>query len=112
MTKLDGNIGQSTKAHFLTQVKSEPLEDEMQGSKFPVDTKSGTKNYQFGPFAPVSAPPVPGSEDNKAKSIHDLGSLATTYRPQYHNQGIYSASHEAHTNSTMIDATFGTLPLH
>lgn len=90
MPKLDGNIGQSTKAQFLKQVKSEPLEDEVHGSKYPVDTKSGTKNYQFGPFAPVSVAPVPGSEDNKARSINDLGSLATTYRPQYHNQGIFS----------------------
>lgn len=87
--KLDGNIGQSTKAQFLTQVKSEPLEDEVHGYRFLVDTKIGTKNYEYGPFAPpVSVPPATVSEDNKAKSIHDLGSLAAAYRPLYHNQAL------------------------
>lgn len=93
ITKLDGDLGQASKAQFQPQIKCEPMEDEVPRSKFQVDAKTGVKSYQFGPFAPVNVSTLGVSEDNKAKSSHNWESLATTYRPQYHNQGT-----ELHTS--------------
>ncbi|KAJ9163697.1 hypothetical protein P3X46_023337 [Hevea brasiliensis] len=44
-------------------------------------------SYQFGPFAPVTVAKVGGS-DNKLTQTHDWESLASTYRPHYHNQAL------------------------
>lgn len=45
-----------------------------------------SKSYQFGPFAPATVAKA-GGDDNKSTQSHDWESLASTYRPQYHNQG-------------------------
>ena len=50
------------------------------------DTKQSSRNYQFGPFAPVCVPKTSGT-DNDVKRVHDWDSLGTVYRPQYQNQG-------------------------
>ncbi|GMI95434.1 E2F-LIKE 3, DP-E2F-like 1 [Hibiscus trionum] len=51
------------------------------------DLKQGSKNYQFGPFAPINLTKISNSE-NGAKPVHDWESLASTYCPQYHNQAL------------------------
>ncbi|OMO73560.1 hypothetical protein COLO4_27010 [Corchorus olitorius] len=51
------------------------------------DSKQGPKSYQFGPFAPVNLANISNSENN-VKRVHDWESLASTYRPQYHNQAL------------------------
>ncbi|OMO85798.1 hypothetical protein COLO4_21435 [Corchorus olitorius] len=50
------------------------------------DSKQGPKSYHFGPFAPVNLANI-GNSANNVKRVHDWESLASTYRPQYHNQG-------------------------
>ncbi|XWS27092.1 hypothetical protein CRYUN_Cryun26dG0086700 [Craigia yunnanensis] len=50
------------------------------------DSKQSSKSYQFGPFAPVNLTKF-GNSENNVKRVHDWESLATTYCPQYHNQG-------------------------
>lgn len=52
------------------------------------DSKDSLKSYQFGPFAPVTVARVGNTENNNPKRVHDWESLASTYRPQYQNQGI------------------------
>ncbi|XP_039063843.1 E2F transcription factor-like E2FE [Hibiscus syriacus] len=50
------------------------------------DSKQGSKSYQFGPFAPINLTKS-GNPANGARLVHDWESLASAYRPQYHNQG-------------------------
>ncbi|XP_012846960.1 PREDICTED: E2F transcription factor-like E2FE isoform X2 [Erythranthe guttata] len=52
-------------------------------------TTMGAKSYLFGPFAPANVPQVGVSNDYKGKQVVDWESLASTYRPKYHNQGIF-----------------------
>ncbi|KAI4336083.1 hypothetical protein L6164_014657 [Bauhinia variegata] len=52
------------------------------------ESKQTTRSYQFGPFAPAYVPKASASEKNNAKQVHDWDSLATAYRPQYHNQAL------------------------
>lgn len=47
------------------------------------DSEQGSKSYQFGPFAPVTV----AKNENNQTQVHDWESLASTYRPKYHNQG-------------------------
>ncbi|KAK8583705.1 hypothetical protein V6N13_109096 [Hibiscus sabdariffa] len=49
--------------------------------------KQGPKSYQFGPFAPINLTKNSNTETG-AKPVHDWESLASTYRPQYHNQAL------------------------
>ncbi|PPR82064.1 hypothetical protein GOBAR_AA38650 [Gossypium barbadense] len=51
------------------------------------DSKQASKSYEFGPFAPVNLTNISNSE-NDAKPVYDWESLASTYRPQYHNQAL------------------------
>ncbi|OMO77564.1 hypothetical protein CCACVL1_14969 [Corchorus capsularis] len=51
------------------------------------DSQQGPKSYQFGPFAPVNLANI-GNSANNVKRIHDWERLASTYRPQYHNQAL------------------------
>lgn len=61
--------------------------DKMQKQKVE-DSQQCSRSYEFGPFAPVSLP-ADGSSQNKMRQVHDWESLASTYSPQYHNQGIF-----------------------
>ncbi|XP_021292038.1 E2F transcription factor-like E2FE isoform X2 [Herrania umbratica] len=79
----DGNAKQCMK--MQKQIKVENLvtvEDRRSWE----DSKQGSKSYQFGPFAPVNLSRS-GNSENNVKRVHDWESLASTYRPQYHNQG-------------------------
>ncbi|XVF50257.1 hypothetical protein PTKIN_Ptkin04bG0081600 [Pterospermum kingtungense] len=51
------------------------------------DLKQGSKSYQFGPFAPANLTKIRNPENN-VKHVHDWEGLASTYRPQYHNQAL------------------------
>lgn len=77
--KEDGNA----KLQLQEQVRHQSLENE-------VDTlKTSAKSFQFGPFAPVNVPKVEAPGNGKPKRVIDWENLASTYRPQYHNQGIF-----------------------
>lgn len=78
--KVDENGLQVLKPSNLMQVK---LELEIEDEK----TTMAARSYQFGPFAPANVPKVGASNDEKGKQAVDWESLASTYRPQYHNQG-------------------------
>lgn len=46
------------------------------------------KGIDFGPFAPVSMSKAGDAKDKIVNQIQEWENLASTYRPQYHNQGI------------------------
>ncbi|PON47594.1 E2F Family [Parasponia andersonii] len=72
------------------QVKQESFVHESDGSILEEDSKDNLRSYQFGPIAPITIPRVGASENNNLKRVHDWESLASTYHPQYQNQGILS----------------------
>lgn len=85
---IDANTDQPMKAQLQTQVKCKTLENVVDGSNLEKDSGQNVQNYQFGPFAPINEPKAGGFDNNKGKQVCDWESLASTYRPQYHNQGI------------------------
>jgi len=47
-----------------------------------------SKGYVFGPFTPVGLPKRDEtSEEKGGKKFHNWETLASTFRPEYHNQG-------------------------
>ncbi|KAA8542614.1 hypothetical protein F0562_023766 [Nyssa sinensis] len=88
VSSVDGNMNQVMKPQLHVQVKHEILVNEVDRSNLEQDSRQSSKNYQFGPFAPVIVPKVGASENGKVKQVHDWESLDCTYRPQYHNQAL------------------------
>lgn len=93
--KMDSSIGGNLNLSFnkQKQVKQESFVHEIDRSTLEEDSKDSHKSYQFGPFAPATISRVGASEINNQKRVHDWESLASTYRPQYQNQGMCHALH-------------------
>ncbi|XP_057950766.1 E2F transcription factor-like E2FE [Malania oleifera] len=87
-SSIDGNLCQNLKMQQEVQMKQEILDNETSRSNFEEDSKLSLKNYEFGPFAPISEPKVDASENNNVKRVHDWETLSNTYCPQYHNQAL------------------------
>ncbi|XP_074284416.1 E2F transcription factor-like E2FE isoform X2 [Silene latifolia] len=83
-TKVDYPVGEAAN-HMKLQVKTENVDNETACSK--QDPKSSSRSCRYGPFAPVTIAKV-GVAEQKNKYGRDLESLATCYRPQYHNQAV------------------------
>lgn len=79
--KMDENAFPALKPHNQVRVKQEKENED--------ERVTVAKSYQFGPFAPANAPQVGDSHDEKGKQAVDWESLASSYRPQYHNQGTF-----------------------
>lgn len=84
-SSIDEDINQSIK--MKKQVKVENLVTVAYDSNIEKDSRHNLKSYQYGPFAPQSVTKI-DAFDNNMKREHDWESLASTHRPQYHNQGI------------------------
>ncbi|CAK9138669.1 unnamed protein product [Ilex paraguariensis] len=82
------NPDQDMKMQLQAQVKCETLQNEVERSNLEQDSRQTPQNYQFGPFAPVTVAQAGAPEKNKENQVHDWESLASTYRPQYHNQAL------------------------
>lgn len=78
---VDGNLNQNAKMQCNMKVKHESLENGIERSGYEKGSKQNSKSYQFGPFAPISV-------QDTVRQVRDWENLASTYRPQYHNQGI------------------------
>ncbi|KAK9684661.1 hypothetical protein RND81_10G223500 [Saponaria officinalis] len=85
-TEYSNPIGESAKQINL-QVKTENVENEFYTTSSE-EPKSSSRSYRYGPFAPVTVAKVGTAEPKASKRVHDLESLATNYRPQYHNQAL------------------------
>ena len=77
-------VGGEDAKQIKQQIKIENVESEC--NHLEPDKRPVSRNYQYGPFAPVSVAKV--AQQQNTKAVHDLESLASTYRPQYHNQGV------------------------
>lgn len=53
--------------------------------------KYASKGIVFGPFAPISTPTAGDAANKKVRQVQDWESLASTYRPQYRNQGAFQS---------------------
>lgn len=84
----DGDLNVNSKVQ--KQMKCDNLGNEVDRKNFEHDLKPSSKSYQFGPFAPASLPKAGVSRDRSSPQVHDWERLASTYRPQYQNQGIIS----------------------
>ncbi|KAG5536800.1 hypothetical protein RHGRI_024286 [Rhododendron griersonianum] len=85
---IDGNLNQITKPQMQIQVKREVLGNDFDKTNLEQDSRECSKSYQFGPFAPVSVSKAIAVENKKVKQVHDWESLASTFRPEYHNQAL------------------------
>ncbi|XP_009775269.1 E2F transcription factor-like E2FE isoform X1 [Nicotiana sylvestris] len=85
---MDGISDEATRKQLLTEVKCENLENDIHCPKQEPGLTSSKKSYHFGPFAPPSLAQAEASEADGMKWVHDWESLASTYRPQYHNQAL------------------------
>ncbi|XP_028051662.1 E2F transcription factor-like E2FE isoform X6 [Camellia sinensis] len=90
VSTIDENSKQITKTHLQMLVKCEDLENEVDKSNFEQDLRHSSKNFQFGPFAPVTVhvSKFGATQNSTVKQVHDWESLASTYRPQYYNQAL------------------------
>lgn len=79
----DQSLNRYTKMQKQVKVENLVTVADISGME---DSKQGSKSYQFGPFAPVNLTKIRNAENNE-KRVEDWESLASTYRPQYHNQG-------------------------
>ncbi|KAK8990685.1 hypothetical protein V6N11_028650 [Hibiscus sabdariffa] len=75
-------------------------------------SKQGPKSYQFGPFAPINLTKNSNTETG-AKPVHDWESLASMYRPQYHNQALRDLfSHYMEAWKSWYSEVAGKNPIH
>lgn len=79
--KTDEGTFRVLKPHSQVRVKQEKENED--------EREAVEKSYQFGPFAPAPVPCVGDSNDGKGNQAVDWESLASSYRPQYHNQGTF-----------------------
>ncbi|XP_059303828.1 E2F transcription factor-like E2FE isoform X1 [Lycium ferocissimum] len=85
---MDGISDEATRKQLLTEVKCENLDNDIQVPKQEPSLTASKKSYHFGPFAPPTVSQSEVSETDRLKRVHDWESLASTYRPQYHNQAL------------------------
>ena len=72
----------------ILHMKPGSLENDHSGDGLEQHSKHSSKGIVFGPFTPASAPRVQESANKIMKPTQDWESLASTFRPQYRNQGI------------------------
>ncbi|XP_010678680.2 E2F transcription factor-like E2FE isoform X2 [Beta vulgaris subsp. vulgaris] len=80
--KMDFSAGEEAK-QLKMKVKTENVESE-----FYTEQNPRPRSYQYGPFAPVTVAKVGITEQKNTNRVHDLESLSSTFRPQYHNQAL------------------------
>ncbi|XP_021733698.1 E2F transcription factor-like E2FE isoform X1 [Chenopodium quinoa] len=84
-SKVDFSANEEGKQLKL-QVKTEKVENEFHTN--PAEQNARPRSYQYGPFAPVTVAKAGVADQKDTKRVHDLESLASVYRPQYHNQAL------------------------
>ncbi|KAF5933461.1 hypothetical protein HYC85_029632 [Camellia sinensis] len=90
VSTIDENSNQIQRRICKLLVKCEDLENEVDKSNFEQDLRHSSKNFQFGPFAPVTVhvSKFGATQNSTVKQVHDWECLASSYRPQYHNQAL------------------------
>lgn len=69
------------------KIKHKRLDNEIDHDNSEQDQKQIAKDHKFGPFAPISVP-KPTSQSGSMNRVQDWEALASSHRPQYHNQAL------------------------
>ncbi|XP_019152589.1 PREDICTED: E2F transcription factor-like E2FE [Ipomoea nil] len=86
--------GDAAETKLEAQIKCGSLDCEANISTLDPGSRTSAKGYQFGPFAPVSVPKDEAHESGHGSQLlSDCESLASTCRPQYHNQALRELFH-------------------
>lgn len=79
-----------------TEKVNEPMETKHDNLKIEYDENSmkqhpehNSKDFLFGPFTPASVPSIKVPTNKTMRRVQDWEHLASTYRPQYRNQGTF-----------------------
>ncbi|XP_042498510.1 E2F transcription factor-like E2FE isoform X2 [Macadamia integrifolia] len=76
------------KPNLQMQLKHDNLTNDMGRNQIEQQTKQSSQGFVFGPFSPVVMPKVGEASKNNVKRVQNWESLASSYRPQYHNQAL------------------------
>ncbi|XP_043723529.1 E2F transcription factor-like E2FE isoform X2 [Telopea speciosissima] len=76
------------KPNIQMQMNHENRSNDMGRSQIEQQPKQSSKDFVFGPFSPVVMPKVGDLDKNNVKRVQDWEGLASSYRPQYHNQAL------------------------
>ncbi|XP_042510178.1 E2F transcription factor-like E2FE isoform X2 [Macadamia integrifolia] len=85
---MDEKAKQKSNIQMRTQLNHENLANDMGRNQIEQTPKQSSKDFVFGPFSPVVMPKVGDSDKNNVKRVQDWEGLASSYRPQYHNQAL------------------------
>lgn len=89
------------KVDSLTEKKSNPKlnvpkyfkhcneESNPDESRLEQHSKHKSKGFVYGPFTPASISGIHDSRSKNTKQVLDFASLASTFRPKYHNEGTF-----------------------
>ncbi|KAF9614405.1 hypothetical protein IFM89_018550 [Coptis chinensis] len=93
-TRIDPAIVEKTdqKMKMKTEIKCEESTDDENHNWMQHDhrnSKNNSKAVVFGPFKPLELPKVVNNEKKNVRKVQDWESLASSYRPQYQNQGSF-----------------------
>ncbi|XP_015879213.3 E2F transcription factor-like E2FF isoform X2 [Ziziphus jujuba] len=82
------------------------LEHEYDENELKQHPRHKSTGIDFGPFAPVSVLKARDAAFKNVKQVQDMESLASTYRPQYHNQALYDLfAHYMEAWKSWLEAT-------
>ncbi|KAJ4960896.1 hypothetical protein NE237_020806 [Protea cynaroides] len=70
------------------QLNHDNMENDMGRNQIQQQPKQSSKGFVFGPFSPVVVPKVGDSDKSNVRRVQDWETLASSYRPQYHNQAL------------------------
>lgn len=87
VTTLDFKSNQGTSGQ--TNTKLAEVEQEFDVEEVKQHPKHASKGIVFGPFAPMSTSTLVEAANKRVRQVQDWESLASTYRPQYRNQGTF-----------------------
>ncbi|KAF9591973.1 hypothetical protein IFM89_010472 [Coptis chinensis] len=80
------------KMKMRTEIKCEESTDDENHNWMQHDhrnSKNNSKAIMFGPFKPLELPKVVNNEKKNLRKVQDWESLASSYCPQYQNQGTF-----------------------
>lgn len=81
----DWKSKQNTNVPLLSEAGDS--ENDHSGDGLEHHSRHSSKGFVFGPFTPASAPTVRETANKTMKPTQDWENLASTFRPQYRNQG-------------------------
>ncbi|KAJ4973864.1 hypothetical protein NE237_007038 [Protea cynaroides] len=87
-SSMDEKANQKPDLQMQMQLNHDNMANEMGRSKIEQQPKQSSKGFVFGPFSPVVMPKGGEANKNNAHRVQDWESLASSYRPQYHNQAL------------------------